>query len=159
SNDVKLYVAENLCYKPIAAFLRNVVQTGEHIGELTAASLVAGFRAPNFGYPGRRAWLTQPAQGGTGTWMLHGIHTMAQVRFIFGEVKTVYLREHHAGSFERPDIEGTMSGLFTLQHGIQLSVLQTCETKMPNPLACYTLYGHRASLRAMPDCCEIYGDE
>jgi predicted dehydrogenase len=156
ANNVKLFVAENLCYKPIAQFLRHVVQTGKYIGELTAASLVAGFRAANFGYPGRRDWLTQPGKGGTGTWMLHGIHTMAQLRYIFGEVETVYLCEHHASSFERPDIEGTMSGVLTLERGINMPIIQTCETRLTHNLAAYTLYGDKGSLRAAPDFCEIF---
>lgn len=159
ANGVKLYVAENLCYKPIAAFLHQVVETGEHIGELTAASLVAGFRAANFGYAGRRDWLTQPKKGGTGTWMLHGIHTMAQLRYIFGEVETVYLREHHTSSFERPDIEGTMSGLLTLARGINMPIVQTCETRLPHNLAAYTLYGDQGSLRAAPDFYEVFSED
>lgn len=54
ANDVKLYVAENACYTPMTNFLRHVAQSGELIGALTAASVTAGFRAPDFGYPGRR---------------------------------------------------------------------------------------------------------
>jgi predicted dehydrogenase len=127
---VKLYVAENLSYSPIAQFLRRVVETGEYIGEITAASVVSGFQAKNFGYPGRRDWLTLPEKGGTGTWMLQGIHTMAQMRTIFGEVETVYIREHHARSFQRPDLEGTMSGLLTLESGVNVSVLHTCEVEL-----------------------------
>jgi len=87
---VTLYVAENVPYQPISKRLRRIVASGEQIGELTAAALVAGFRAPNFGYPGRRAWLTEPELGGTGAWMLHGIHTMAQLRYVFGEVLTSF---------------------------------------------------------------------
>ncbi len=155
TNNVRLYVAENLCYRPIALFLRQVVQTGEYIGELTAASLVAGFRAANFGYPGRRDWLTKPGKGGTGTWMLHGIHTVAQLRYIFGEIKTVYLQEHHASSFERPDIEGTMSGLMTLQRGIHISILQSCEINLTHNLVGYTLYGDQGCLRAGLEWCEF----
>jgi predicted dehydrogenase len=136
--------------------LRQIVQSGDYVGELTSASLVAGFRAANFGYPGRRDWLTQPGKGGTGTWMLHGIHTMAQLRYIFGEVETVYLREHHATSFERPDIEGTMSGLLTLKRGIHMSIIQTCETRLTHNLAAYTLYGDKGCLRAAPDSCEVF---
>ncbi|MCI0350439.1 MAG: Gfo/Idh/MocA family oxidoreductase, partial [Acidobacteriales bacterium] len=124
---VKLYIAENLSYTPVARFLRQVVETGEHIGEITAVTVVSGFQAKNFGYPGRRDWLTLPEKGGTGTWMLQGIHTMAQMRYIFGEVETVYVREHYASSFQRPDIEGTMSGLLTLVSGVSVSVLHTCE--------------------------------
>ncbi|MCC6802862.1 MAG: Gfo/Idh/MocA family oxidoreductase [Anaerolineae bacterium] len=156
ANGVKLYVAENLAYQPLALFLRQVVSSGEFIGELTAAALVWGFRAANFSYPGRRAWLTQPQQGGTGTWMLHGIHTMAQLRYIFGEVSTVYLREHHASSFQRPDIEGTMTGVLSLERGIHITVLQTCETRTRNH---YTLYGDAGVLRADADAYEIHTPE
>jgi len=157
-NNVRLYVAENLCYTRLAQFLRGVVQSGQYIGELTGVNFVSGFQARRFGYPGRREWLTRPDQGGTGTWMLHGIHSMAQLRYVLGEVETVYLREHHACSFERPDIEGTMSGLLTLQSGIHVSVLQTCETRLEGSLAGYTLYGDSGTLRAWKDGYEIFDD-
>ena len=155
---VTLYVAENLPYQPIARVLREIVASGEGIGELTAASLVAGFRAPSFGYPGRRAWLTRPELGGTGTWMLHGIHTMAQLRFILGEVATVYVCEHRARSFERIDIEGTMSGLLTLERGVHVSILQTSETRLPGNLGGYVLYGDRGSVRASATGYELFTD-
>jgi predicted dehydrogenase len=157
---VTLYVAENLCYTPLARTLRSIVASGEHIGELVSAGFVSGFQARNFGYPGRRAWLTQPEQGGTGTWMLHGIHSMAQLRFIFGEVTRIYLREHRALSFERADIEGTMAGVLTLAGGVQVSVLQTSEVRLPGGLRGYTLYGDRGIVRAAQTGYEVFvGDE
>lgn len=155
ANGVRLYVAENLTYQRSALFLRQMVASGEHVGHLTAASLVWGFRAANFGYPGRRAWLTQPEQGGTGTWMLHGIHTMAQLRAIFGEVAHVYLREHHAPSFQRPDIEGTMTGILTLENGLSITVIQTCETLTQNH---YTIYGDQGFVRAFADEYEVVNE-
>jgi predicted dehydrogenase len=153
---VKLYVAENWSYAPIAQFLRRVVETEAYIGEITAVSVVSGFQAKNFSYPGRRAWLTLPEQGGTGTWMLQGIHTMAQMRYIFGEVATVYMREHHASSFLRPDIEGTMSGLLTLESSVNVSVLHTCEVGLKNRLGGYTIHGDRGSIHAHRDGCDVY---
>ena len=87
---VALYVAENVVYQPIARTVRAIVAGGDALDEPTCASFTGGFGGRPFGYPRRRAWLTQPAWGGTGTWMLHGIHSIAQVRFIFGEVATVY---------------------------------------------------------------------
>lgn len=158
ANQVKLYVAEQLPYSAMSRLLRDVVQSGKYIGELTAAGFAGGFRTPNFGYPGRRNWLTQPQYGGTGTWMLHGIHSMAQLRFIFGEVETVYMQHHHASSFERPDIEGTMSGLLTLESGVAVSVLQTCETKLQPPLGGYTIHGDQGSVRSTKDGIEIFRD-
>ena len=148
ANDVRLYVAESMCYTPMSQTLKRIVETGQYIGELVAASYVGGFQARNFAYPGRRDWLTQPDKGGTGTWMLHGIHSVAQLRYVLGEVETVYMREHHAASFERRDIEGTMSGTLALARGVSVSVLQTCEVKLRGELPGYTLYGDRGILRA-----------
>jgi predicted dehydrogenase len=155
-NGVKLYVAENETYAASTHFLRNVVQTGELIGELVAATMVKGFRAENFGYPGRRAWLTQLEQGGTGTWMLHGIHSMAQLRHIFGEVETVYLREHKSDSYARRDLEGTMSGLLTMASGLHIPIIQTSEAKLFHNLGGYVLHGSQGSLRATADTFELF---
>jgi predicted dehydrogenase len=148
ASGVKLYVAENASYTPMARFLRQVVRGGEMIGQLTSASVRAGFRAPTFGYPGRRAWLTTLEAGGTGTWMLHGIHTVAQMRYILGEVACVYVRENKLSSFQRTELEGTVSGLLTLENGVPVSILQTCESKMYGDLAGYLLHGESGSIRA-----------
>ena len=151
ANDVKLYVAENWVYSPMTRFMRGVLSAGAHIGELTAASYVWGFQAQNFGYPGRRAWLAQPERGGSGSWMLHGIHSMARLRHILGEVTTVYLREFHNSRFQRTDLEGTVSGLFTLESGAHLSILHSCELRLKGRNAGLTLHGDRGSIYAGPD--------
>jgi predicted dehydrogenase len=132
---VCLYVAESAVYQPIASFLRDVVRSGRWIGELTSASVTAGFRAPIYGYPDRRAWLAKPELGGRGTWTLHGIHTVAQLRYVLGEVAVVYARQHRAASFQRQDVEATVSAALTLVSGVTVHLLQTAETKMPAALA------------------------
>ena len=159
ANGVKLYVAENVAYTPMSETLRDIVRTGRYIGELTFASMTKGFRAPEYGYPGRRAWLSTPELGGTGTWMLHGIHSVAQLRFILGEVETVYFREHKASSFVRSDLEGTLSGLLTLASGIHVSVVQSPETRLPGTLRGFGLYGDRGSIRAGDEYYEVYGPD
>lgn len=156
---VVLYVAESAVYQPIAGFLRQVVACGRWIGELTAASVTAGFRAPRYGYPDRRAWLAQPELGGRGTWTLHGIHTVAQLRHVLGEVATVYATGHAAASFERDDVEATMSLQLTLNTGVSVSVLQTAETKLFADLGGYMLHGDRGSLRATRDGCRVFTDD
>ena len=160
ANKVTLFVAENQAYFDRARYLRSVVQSGEPIGALTAASLVAGFRSENFGYAGRRDWLTRPEAGGTGTWMLHGIHSMAELRVIFGpgagEVESVYLREHKTDSFQRRDLEGTVTGLLTLSSGLAVSIVQSSETKLPPALAGYVLHGERGSLHAGAERATLY---
>ena len=157
-NGVKLYVAENWVYSPLTTHMRQIVRTGEHIGELTAAAYAWGFRARQYGYGGRRAWLGQPAQGGTGTWMLHGIHSIARLRHILGEVGVVYLREHHSGRFATPEVEGTVSGLFTLESGVNLSILQSCELELKGSAGGLWLHGSEASIHARDDGYVVYAD-
>ena len=159
ANGVKLYVAESATYSPMAKHLREIVRTGQYIGELVSVSVTAGFRGPDYGYPGRRAWLSTPRLGGTGTWMLHGIHTVAQLRHVLGEVRTVYMRQNKASSFRRQDLEGTMSGTLALESGVAVSVVQTPEVKFYEDLGGYVLHGDRGSLRATPDGCRVFTDE
>lgn len=157
---VHLYVAENEPYSAMSRFLRDFVSTGAAIGELTHVSVATGFRAENFGYPGRRAWLTDREQGGTGTWMLQGIHTVAQLRYVLapvaGDVATVYMREHKTPSFQRRDLEGTVAGLLTFESGLHVSLLQSSESKLMGNLKGYVLHGEGGSLRASPDGGELF---
>lgn len=159
ANQVKLYVAENVSYTTMSSTLRHIVGTGRYIGELTFASMTKGFRAPDYGYSGRRRWLSTPELGGTGTWMLHGIHSIAQLRYVLGEVETVYFCEHKASSFTRPDLEGTLTGLLTMASGIQVSVVQSCETRLAGTLRGFRVYGDKGSVRAGEDCYEVFSQE
>jgi predicted dehydrogenase len=153
---VCLYVAESATYQPIAPFLRDVVQSGRWIGELTAARVTAGFRAPAYGYPARRSWLAEPDKGGLGTWTLHGIHTVAQLRYVLGEVAIVRATQHRAASFERDDVEATVAVDLTLVSGVTVQLLQTAETKIPADLAGYTLFGDQGCLQASGDRARVY---
>ena len=157
---VRLYVAESMSYHPMARFLREVVATGRYIGEVVSASVSSGFRArPTYAYPGRREWLSNPQLGGTGTWMLHGIHTMAMLRYVLGEVASVYMQEHHARSFQRRDVEGTMTGLLTMDAGFQTTVLQSCEVKFPNPPGGYAIFGDKGLLQATQESCIAWNED
>ena len=119
-----------------------------NVGKLAvSASMVTGFRAEKYGYPGRRAWLGRPEDGGSGQWLLNGIHDVAQLRFIFGEVEQVYMREHHASRADRPDIEGTMVGQLSMASGIQITILQSREVWVKGGLRGITIYGDRGSLK------------
>ena len=159
ANGVKLYVTEDQPYSSMSMFLKDIVASGEYTGELTFACLFNGFRGTNYGYPGKRAWLALPSKGGTGTWALHGIHTVAQLRFILGEVETVYMQEHRASSYVRTDLEATMSGMFTMESGIHVSVVQSSETKLYHNLKGYLIHGEKGSIRASGDGCEVFNDD
>lgn len=157
--NVKLYVAESAVYHPMARFLKHVVQSGLYIGEVVSASVSSGFRArPTYSYSGRRQWLSEPGMGGTGTWMLQGIHTMAGLRYALGEVSAVYMREHHASSFGRDDVEGTMAGTLSMEAGFQTAVLHSCEVKFPTPPGGYVLFGDRGTLRATEASAEAWSE-
>jgi predicted dehydrogenase len=156
SAGVQLYVAENQVYETAATRLAEIVRSGEHIGELTFAALVSGYRAPDPGYPGRRAWLTRPELGGTGTWMLQGIHAVARCRFVLGEVATVFIRDHRAASFARDDLEATMSGVLQLESGVVVWLVQTTETDLSPRLRGFQLHGDRGSVIAHSDGYEVY---
>jgi predicted dehydrogenase len=156
AHGVTLYVAESLSYEPRGRYLREVVRSGEPIGAVTAVTLTAGFRAENFVYAGRREWLTRPQSGGTGTWMLHGIHSMAELRLIFGEVETIYLREHKTDTFQRRDLEGTVTGVLTLAGGLPVAFVQSSETRLPGNLGGYVVHGERGSVRAGKQGAEVF---
>jgi predicted dehydrogenase len=158
AHNVRLYVAESAVYTPLARTLREIVRTGRHIGQLTFASVVAGFRGTQYGYPGRRAWLSTPELGGTGTWMLHGIHTVALLRYALGDVAEVYARQHRAPSFSRTDLEGTVSALLTLESGVQVALVQSPETRLKGRLGGYTICGDHGSIRAWDEGYDVFAD-
>lgn len=151
-----LYVAENEVHTQRMVELRRIVSTREHIGELAFAACIAGYRQPSPAYPGRRAWLTDPAAGGTGTWMLQGIHTVAQLRFVLGEVASVYVLDHRTSSFERPDLEATMSGIVELESGVVVWLVQTTETHLTPLLTGFRLYGDEGAVIGDDEAYHVY---
>jgi UDP-N-acetylglucosamine 3-dehydrogenase len=159
ANDAKLYCAESAVYAPLPKALRALVSEGRHIGEMTAAVCVKGFRGLDYGYPGRRAWLAEPGQGGSGTWLLHGIHSVAAIRYIFGEVVSVFAREHKTHAFVRRDVEGTVSVLLGLATGSSVHLIQTPETKVKGPAGGYMVYGTEGSVRAYGNTVELLADD
>lgn len=159
ANGVKLYCAESAVYAPLPAALRALVSEGRHIGEMTAAVCVRGFRGLDYGYPGRRAWLGEPEQGGSGTWLLHGIHTVAVIRHVFGEVVSVFAREHKTHAFVRRDVEGTVCVVLGLAAGPSVHLIQTPETKVKGAAGGYTVYGTQGSVRAYGNTVELLADD
>ncbi|MFW5737857.1 MAG: Gfo/Idh/MocA family protein [Spirochaetota bacterium] len=154
ANDRRLYVAESAVYEPLTCAVRELLEA-RAIGAPLAASFAQGFRAPDFGYDGRRRWLTVPELGGTGTWMLHGVHSVARIRHVFGEITTVYLAEHHGESFRRADLEATMTGVLTTTGGLAVSILQSCEAQVPPAFAGFVVHGESGSVHAHGEVIDI----
>jgi predicted dehydrogenase len=148
---VVLGVAENEVHEEWVAELRREVESGARIGEVAFGVVIAGGRMPDLRYPGRRAWLTEPGAGGTGSWMLHGIHTVAVARHVFGDFRRVHAVEHRTGSFERPDLEATMSLHLTTESGVPVHLVQTPEVDLGVDRRAITIYGDRGIIRADPD--------
>jgi UDP-N-acetyl-2-amino-2-deoxyglucuronate dehydrogenase len=155
--DVKLYVAENRPYHPMSLHLREIVQSGDPIGEVISASMVTGFRSESYGYPGRRSWLGNPREGGSGQWLLNGIHDVAQLRSIFGEMTDIYMREHHASNDATPEVEGTMVGQMTSADGYQVSIMQSRELHVKGGLRGITIYGNQGTIRTTDTGYDVYG--
>lgn len=151
-----LFVAENLPYSSMSRTLRAFVQEGHPIGEIVAVSVVAGFRAEQYGYPGRRAWLSTPEEGGSGQWLPNGIHTIAQVRYVFGEIQDVYLRHHHSSRVDRTDVEATLTGTLTTEAGFSITLVQSREVFLKGRLGGLILYGDRGSVRTDRDGYELF---
>jgi predicted dehydrogenase len=128
---------------PFATTMRDIVLSGEPIGEITFAGLISGYRQTDPRYPGRRGWLTEPEQGGTGSWYLQGVHAIAAFRHVLGEIVEVLVQEHRTSSFERPDLEATMSAFLRLESGLGAWFTQTTETNIPPRLRGFQLYGER----------------
>lgn len=140
-----LFVAENECYTNLADFLRRDIS--EFVGEVLYVSVRSGFRNPEFEYAGRRSWLTQPERGGTDTWTLHGTHTIAQIRFAFGEVERVFMSSRSGTSFLRDDIDASMAGTLVLRNGLTINLIQSSEVDFGN-LRTYAVHGSQGSLEA-----------
>lgn len=145
---VVLTVNEQDAFEPIVDQLVDLLASGK-IGEFVSASLVWGFASRDFSYPGRRAWLTVPSAGGTGTWMLHGVHKVAQLRAVLGEVTSVAAIAHRTGQFERRDIEGSMRALLELERGGSADLLVSSESPVPEGWR-WTLFGTDAVVTATP---------
>jgi predicted dehydrogenase len=153
--DVSLCVAENQVYESWVDHLRGVLRDPASIGNLAFASVISGFRTPSPGYPGRRAWLTRPEAGGSGPWLLQGIHCVAVCRRILGEVASVFVREHRTPTFERPDLEATMTALLTLGDGTPVWLVQTPEVDMGLDQTVYQLWGDAGSAAADRNGCTL----
>jgi len=153
---ITLFVAENECYTELARFLTSSVS--ELVGEVLHVSVRSGFRSPDFGYAGRRAWLTQPEHGGTDTWMLQGIHTVAQIRFAFGEIEQVFMSSHSGASFRRGDLDASMTGTLVLEDGIAINLIQTSEIDFGD-LRTYDIYGSEGSITVNSKSYRVLGSE
>ena len=152
---VKLYVAENAVYTDETRALQALVGRTKEIGDVVFVTVVRGFRTTRYAYDGRRAWLARPELGGTGTLMLHGIHTVAQIRAVVGEIRSVSLTASASPRFENRDVEGSACGTLVTAAGYPVLLAQTCESDLPGETGGWVVYGNQGTARAHGETVEL----
>jgi len=124
--DVTLMVLESARYSRPSQAVAAAIAEGK-IGQVLSGRMNRIPRGRHdFSYPGRRAWLADPAAGGSGMWMLNGIHAMSRARMFFGEVRRIYAREVHSGKFES-DLEATVVAVLEFDSGAAATVTLSSE--------------------------------
>jgi predicted dehydrogenase len=154
---VALGVAEHAVYEDSIRSIKGVLDAGT-IGNVVTAIATWGFQAPGFSYPGRRSWLTDPTKGGTGTWMLQGIHHVAQLRYLFGEVDSVFALQSSAPSFEKSDIEATVTALMMMRGGFPITITQSSELVAPDTGKGITVFGETGMLSLAGNRITVFGE-
>ena len=123
---VTLMVAESACYQRANQAMRQVLAEGR-IGQVLSGRINAITRGRHtYMYPGRRAWLADPAAGGSGIWMLNGVHDMAVARMLLGEPTRIYAREVHSEKFQSP-LEATILALVSFAGGAEIAMTVSAE--------------------------------
>lgn len=123
---VTLMVAESACYRRANLAVREALDAGM-IGQVLNGRIEAIYRGRHtYSYPGRRAWLADPDAGGSGIWMLNGIHAMAVARMLLGQPTRIYAREVHSDQFESP-LEATVLALVSFAGGAEVAIIVSAE--------------------------------
>jgi len=123
---VTLMVAESARFHRPTMAVREALDAGM-IGQVLSGRLNSiGRGRHTYQYPGRRAWLAEPDQGGTGIWMLNGIHQMSVARMLFGEVMSIYAREVRSAQFQSP-LEATVVALLEFESGATITMTVSAE--------------------------------
>ena len=145
-----LMVAESARYQRANLLARDLVAAGR-IGQVLTGRLNSIPRGRHtYSYPGRRAWLAEPDKGGTGIWMLNGIHQMSVARMLFGEVTRIYAREVHSARFESP-LEATVVALVDFDSGAVAAVTQSAELHGYKRFSDLVLFGSEGTLEVRRD--------
>jgi len=143
--DVTLMVAESARFHRRNLAVREVLSAGT-IGQLLSGRINAIHRGRHtYAYPGRRAWLADPGSGGSGIWMLNGIHDMSVARMFFGEPVRIYARQVNSDRFESP-LEATVVALVSFAGGAEATMTVSAELHGHGRFADVTLFGSEGTL-------------
>jgi predicted dehydrogenase len=99
-----------------------------------------------YAYPGRRSWLADPEAGGTGIWMLNGIHAMSVARMLLGEPEEIDAREVHSAGFQS-HFEATVVALLTFDSGAIAALTVSAELHGYKRFGDLVLFGTEGTLQ------------
>jgi len=123
---VTLMVAESARYHRMNLAVRDALAAGK-IGRVLSGRINFIPRGRHtYAYPGRRAWLADPAVCGGGIWMLNGVHDMSVARMLLGEPVRIYAREVHSDKFQSP-LEATVVALVSFAGGAEITMTVSAE--------------------------------
>jgi len=153
-----LMVAESARYTSRARTVREVLDAGT-IGQVLTGRLNRIPRGhKTFAYPGRRAWLADPAVCGGGIWMLNGIHAMSVARMLLGEVTSIDAREVRSDEFQS-ELESTVVALVSFDSGAVLTMTVSAELHGYRRYGDLVLFGSEGTLEvnwSHGDCVTVY---
>ncbi len=143
---VILMVAESVRYGPRMSAVRRVLEAGRIGRPLSGCINLIPRGHKSFEYPGRRAWLARPQQGGSGIWMLNGIHVMSAARMVFGDVVRIDARTVRSEQF-RSEVEATVVALLDFETRAVATVTVSAELHGYERFSEMVVFGSRGTLR------------
>jgi UDP-N-acetyl-2-amino-2-deoxyglucuronate dehydrogenase len=156
ANQVTLMVAESVRFQPLPRQIAQIIQAGT-LGEVLNGRINFIRRGyDTYSYPGRRAWMSDPAVVDGGIWLVNGIHDMSAARMLFGEVVSVYAEEVRSARFGSP-LESTVIATVRFAGGAAITMTVSAELKGYGIFGDIAVFGTNGSLHALwkPDAREI----
>ena len=147
---VCLMVAESARYHRSNLAVRAALDAGK-IGQVLSGRINPITRGRHtYMYPGRRAWLADPAVCGGGIWILNGIHTMSVARMMLGEPTRIYAREVHSDEFQST-LEATVVALVSFAGGAEITMTVSAELHGYKRFGDIALFGSDGTLHLRRD--------
>lgn len=141
-----LMVAESVRYGPRMTAVRGVLEAGKIGRPLSGYVNFIPRGHKTFEYPGRRAWLGRPEEGGSGIWMLNGIHVMSAARMIFGDVVRIDARTVRSKEF-CSDVEATVVALLDFDTDAVATLTVSAELHGYRRFSDMVVFGSRGTLQ------------
>jgi len=142
-----LMVAESARYGRLALAMRRELDR-DAVGQILSGRInMVGRGRHTYQYPGRRAWLADPAVCGGGIWMLNGIHVMSVARMLWGEVVRIDARQVRSDLFESI-LEASVIALLEFESGAVVTMTVSAELHGYKRFGDIVVFGSEGTLHA-----------